>query len=50
MTVVSDTLKIVTYMLPVWLNYGDRNYSVPHLGLGGDALNPGECTGNSTVR
>lgn len=55
MSVVSDTLKIMTYMVPVWVNYGPRDHSGPPLGVPGTRVEeypyrPGECTGKETGR
>lgn len=52
MTVVSDTLKIMTYMVPMWMNYGPRNYPALPLdasgaGVGQYTPKPGEYTRNS---
>lgn len=50
MSVMSDTLKIMTYMVPVWVNYGPRELAAPPLGAPGVRVEehpykPGECTG-----
>lgn len=50
MPLVSDTLKIMTYMVPVWMNYGPRDHAAsphvtPEVRVEEYPYNPGECRG-----